>query len=55
MQIFLHVVCNFLPPEELPPHEKKVMSAVIEVYKFGQKIFTIGIFLEIRRIPVKAA
>jgi hypothetical protein len=22
MQIFLHAGCNFLPPEELPPHAK---------------------------------
>ena len=43
LQIFLHAGCNFLPSEELPPHAK-MMSLVIDIYKFGQEIFTIGIF-----------
>ena len=43
LQIFLHVGCNFLPPEELSPHAKNDECG-IDVYKFGQEIFAIGIF-----------
>ena len=50
LQIFLHGGCNFLPPLELPSHTKddvvieSITTNNIDVYKFGQEIFTIGIF-----------
>ena len=46
LQIFLHAGCNFLPPEELTPHAK-IMSVVIDVYKFGPEILHNWHFLEI--------
>ena len=59
LQIFLHAGCDFLHPEELPPHAK-TNECVHEVYKFGQEFFTIGIFRKflykyLKTIPVKAA
>ena len=47
-----------MPPEELTTHAI-IMSVVIDVYKFGQEIFTIDIFGKYlykyqKTIPVKA-
>ena len=55
---FLHARCNFLPAEELPPNYH---PTVVNVYKFGQEIFTIGTFWNFLKkypkkvIPVKFA
>ena len=39
----LHAGSDFLHPEELAPHAKNNECVVIDVYKFGQEFFIIGI------------
>ena len=59
LQIFLHAGWIFCLPKNYNPMQK-MMSVVIDVYKFGQEIFSIGTFWyflynDLNRIPVIAA
>ena len=40
----LYAGSDFFHPEELAPHAKNNECVVIDVYKFGQEFFIIGIF-----------
>ena len=60
LQIFLHAGCNFLPSKKLPPFAKNDERGNIDIHKFGQEFYIIGIFWKflykyLKTIPVQTA